>query len=105
MMPSYASTSTSGCGAERGSCKPQINADERGLTAEIGRVDFPVSLVIWSFLFDLRVDRLAALEHFNEGLDLPLPPCFSPHIVQAERHGEAVLRVELLQHSFGGGLG
>src|ERR1700722_7430872 len=40
-----------------------------------------------SFL-PLRVDRLAALEHLDEGLDLLLPPGFGLHVVDAEGQRE-----------------
>ena|SRR6266700_2011732 len=50
-----------------------------------------------SFL-GLRVDRLSALEHFDEGLDLLLPPGFGLHVVHAEGQREAVLLAEVLQH-------
>src|ERR1700730_16003291 len=49
-------------------------------------------------LLGLRVDRLSALEHFDEGLDLLLPPGFGLHVVDAEGQRETVLLAEVLQH-------
>src|SRR5580704_15822836 len=57
-----------------------------------------------SFLW-LRVDRLATLEHLDEGLDLLLPPGLGLHVVDPEGQCEAVLRAEFPQHCPGLGLG
>src|SRR5258705_11462986 len=62
------------------------------------------SAVSRSFLA-LRVDRLTALEHGDEGLDLLLPSGFRLHVVGAKREREAVLLGELRQHCLGLGLG
>src|SRR5438876_2489417 len=53
----------------------------------------------------LWIDRLAALEHRNEALDLLLPPGFGLHIVNAEGEREAILCAECREHCFGLGLG
>src|SRR5258705_280483 len=46
----------------------------------------------------LRVDRLAALEHRDESLDLLLPTGFGFHVVSAKGQREPVLRTEFRQH-------
>src|SRR5258705_4483431 len=49
-------------------------------------------------LLALRVDRLAALEHRDKGLDLLRTSGFGFHILRAEGQRETVLRTEFRQH-------
>jgi IS5 family transposase len=46
----------------------------------------------------LRMDRLAALEHRNEGLDLAPPAGIGLHVVHPECQCESVLRAQRRQH-------
>ena len=53
----------------------------------------------------LRVDRLPALQHVDEGLDLPSSPGLGLHVLGAEDERKAVLGAELVEHAPGLGLG
>src|SRR5882672_10383204 len=51
------------------------------------------------------MDRLAALEHGDEGLDLPSSTALGLHVLGAEGQREAVLSAELVEHAPSPGLG
>jgi len=73
-------------------------AVNRGLRPRL-RVGCPV------LLLSLRVDRLAAFEHVDQGLDLLLASCRCLHVVDAKGERKAVLLTQARQHLSGIGPG